>query len=101
MIINTNRCCISKLQQTDIEKSVRLFTDKSVRRYLGATLSEESAVEKLNLWLNNKKDLYLIVSLLENGDFIGIISVTDHHDGDNKELSYQFLPEFGGKGFAL
>lgn len=101
MIINTNRCCISPLQQSHIEKAVRLFTDERVRLYLGATLSEESAVKKLNLWVNNKNDLYLTVSLLENGDFIGIISVTDHHDCEKKELSYQFLPEFWGRGLAF
>ena len=90
MIINTDRCCISNLQQSDIEKAVRLFTDQSVRCYLGGTLSEETAVEKLNSWINNKKGLYLTVSLLENSIFIGIISVTDHHDGKFKEISYQF-----------
>ena len=100
MIINTDRCCISNLQQSDIEKAVRLFTEQSVRYYLGGTLSEETAVEKLNSWVNNKKGLYLTVSLLENSIFIGIISVTDHHDGKFKEISYQFLPEFWGKGLA-
>lgn len=100
MIINTDRCRISNLQQSDIEKAVRLFTDQSVRCYLGGTLSEKTAVEKLNSWVNNKKGSYLTVSLLENSVFIGIISVTDHHDGKFKEISYQFLPEFWGKGLA-
>ncbi len=100
MIINTDRCCIFNLQQADVEKAVRLFTDDRVRRYLGGTLSVELAVEKLNSWLNKQNDLYLTVSLLENGDFVGIISVTDHHDGKFKEISYQFLPEFWGKGLA-
>lgn len=101
MIINTDRCYLSELRQSDIEKAVKLFTDERVRRYLGGTLSVELAVEKLNSWLNNKNDLYLTVSLLENGDFVGIISLTDHHDGENKELSYQFLPEFWGRGLAF
>ena len=101
MIIKTNRCCISTLRQAHVEKAVRLFTDDRVRRYLGGTLSVELAVEKLNSWLNNKNDLYLTVSLLENGDFVGIISLTDHHDGEHKELSYQFMPEFWGRGLAF
>ena len=100
MIINTDRCCIFNLQQADVEKAVRLFTDDRVRRYLGGTLSVELAVEKLNSWLNKQNDLYLTVSLLENGGFVGIISVTDHHDGKFKEISYQFLPEFWGKGLG-
>lgn len=101
MIIKTNRCCISTLQQADVEKAVRLFTDECVRRYLGGTLSLELAVEKLNSWSNSKNDLYLTVSLLENSDFVGIISVTDHHDGEYKELSYLFLPEYWGMGLAF
>ena len=101
MIIKTNRCCISTLQQADIENAVRLFTDESVRRYLGGTLSVQAAVEKLNSWSNSKNDLYLTVSLLENGGFVGIISVTAYHDGEYKELSYLFLSEYWGMGLAF
>ncbi|MBE6714067.1 MAG: GNAT family N-acetyltransferase [Ruminococcaceae bacterium] len=101
MIIKTNRCFISTLQQTDVGKASRLFTDESVRRYLGGTIDERTAIEKLNSWINNNNGIYLTVSLLENGDFVGIISVTDHHDSEHKELSYQFLPEFWGRGLAF
>lgn len=78
-----------------------MFTDESVRRYLGGTIDERTAIEKLNSWINNNNGIYLTVSLLENGDFVGIISVTDHHDSEHKELSYQFLPEFWGRGLAF
>ena len=32
--------------------------------------------------------------------FVGVISITDHHDGVFKELSYQYLPEFWNSGIA-
>ena len=99
--INTDRCIITKLKQTDIDDAINLFTDVRVRHYLGGTITKEEAVEKIYLWSNNKYEQYFTVRMLDSNDFIGIISITAHHDGEYKELSYQFLPKFWGKGIAM
>lgn len=41
------------------------------------------------------------VPLKNTNDFIGLVSIDTHHDGVSKELSYQFLPNYWGKGYAL
>lgn len=89
------------MNSSHIDSTVPLFTNAQVRRYLGGALDERGAKQKLDSWINSKNSLYLTVSLLKNGEFVGIISVTDHHDGVYKELSYQLLPEYWGKGIAI
>ena len=99
-IILTNRCELSKLTRDDIDEAMGLFTNEQVRLYLGGILSEEQSLDKLHGWVNNKNDLYLSVRLLDTDDFIGILSISTHHDNESKELSYQFLPDYWGNGFA-
>lgn len=100
MMLKTERCTISELEIVDFGESVRLFTDKQVRQFLGGALTQEAALEKLNSQIYSKTGLYLSVRISESGAFVGIISITDHHDKEFMELSYQFLPEFWGKGIA-
>jgi len=44
--------------------------------------------------------LYISVRHSSTNEFIGLISITEHHDSKEKELSYQFLPEWWGQGYA-
>ena len=98
--ICTSRCIITELNLYDIDDAVELFVNDDVRSYLGGAIGEKLALEKLYTWLNKTHELYLTVRILKSGEFVGIISITDHHDGVFKELSYQFLPEFWNKGIA-
>ena len=98
--VNTDRCTINSFSEADIGEAVALFVNNEVRCYLGGAISEKEALKKLNSWLNKTDGLYLTVRMSGNGSFVGIISITDHHDGVFKELSYQYLPEFWNSGIA-
>lgn len=37
----------------------------------------------------------------DTNEFIGLVSLDTHHDTISKELSYQFLPSYWGRGYAL
>lgn len=100
MNIETERCIITELKPNDFQEAVNLFTDESVRQYLGGTISEEVALKKLDTWLNKKDSLYFCVRISQSKVFVGIISITEYHNNNFKELSYQFLPEFWGMGIA-
>ena len=100
MKLSTVRCTITKLQTYDFEEAVDLFTNKDVRRYLGGTVDKNLALEKLHFWIQDKNSMYLAVRMTGTQTFVGIISITDHHDGVFKELSYQYLPEFWNSGIA-
>ena len=98
--VNTSRCTIAELDSIDIDEAVKLFLDEDVRRYLGGTIDKNLALEKLHFWIQDKNSLYLSVRMTGTQTFVGIISITDHHDGVFKELSYQYLPEFWNSGIA-
>ncbi len=100
MNIKTNRCIISELNSSDLQEATNLFTDEKVRQYLGGAITKDAALEKLESWINSEDDLYFCVRISENGDFVGIISITEYHDKGLKGLSYQLLPEFWGRGIA-
>mgnify|MGYP002626942235 CR=1 FL=1 len=46
------------------------------------------------------ENIYFAVTL-HNGIFIGIIDIAPYYDGTSKELSYMFLPEYWGQGYAF
>jgi len=103
--IETDRCILQLLCSNDIEEAVELFTNSDTRKYLGGPISRDGAIKRLNRCLEEKKTIffwkiYYCVRLKDNGKFIGIVSITPHHNLLYKELSYQFLPNFWGKGYA-
>ena len=100
-VLTTNRCRMDRLSEQDFPSALSLFTNDAVRRYLGGTIPESAAMEKLTAWTSARDDMYLTIRLICDGTFMGIVSVSPHHDPSKKELSYQFLPEFWGKGYAF
>ena len=96
----TARCSLSPLSESDFDEAAALFTDENVRRYLGGILSEAAAREKLAKWSADMDSLYFTVRRLSDGAFLGLADVSPHHDPANKELSYQFLPQYWGHGYA-
>lgn len=100
MIHSTQRCIIHHLSSADIPDAIQLFTNKQVRKYLGGTLTEQQAKEKLRQWANNQDGRYYCIRCRYSNAFIGIVSVTDHHDGKYQELSYQYLPQWWEQGIA-
>ncbi|MBQ9134251.1 MAG: GNAT family N-acetyltransferase [Clostridia bacterium] len=96
----TDRCTVSLLQENDFSESLRLLTDEQVRVYLGGPLTEEDAYRRLHFWIEEADSIHYTIRLKDTQALIGIIAVAPHHDAVRKEVSYQFLPEYWGKGYA-
>ena len=96
----TDRCILSLLQKTDIPEAVRLLTDERVRAYLGGPIPEADARRRLQAWADRPDSVYYVVRLKENRVLIGIVDISPHHNVKDKEISYHFLPEFWGMGYA-
>ncbi|MBY6981398.1 GNAT family N-acetyltransferase, partial [Clostridium botulinum] len=43
---------------------------------------------------------YWVVRLKDNNEVIGLASLDKHHDGLSTEVSYQFMPQYWGYGYA-
>ncbi len=99
--IKTKRCQIKPTTESDKPYIKELYKEPLVRKYLGGTIKDEKELDKkANQLLKDKSEIKWTVTLKETQEFIGIIIIGPHHDIDEQEISYQFLPEFWGKGLA-
>lgn len=101
MILTTPRCQIRSFSEAYIQSALPLFTDKQVRAFLGGPMPADWAEKRLERWATVKSDSqYFVVTLLD-GTFIGFIDISPYHEPEYQELSYLFLPEFWGYGYAF
>ncbi len=94
----TKNCKIDYLSESDFNEASCLFTNNKVRQYLGGAISQHDALEKLDAWFRSNASMYFVIRLNDN-TFCGIISISPY-EKDKNEISYQFLPQFWGKGIA-
>ncbi len=100
-LFETERCFMNTFQQSDYMDVKKLYVNQEVRKFLGGTRQENSIELVLNDMLNSGTDsMYWVVREKHTDDFIGLVSLDPHHDGDYLEISYQLLPNWWGKGYA-
>ncbi|MGL4819186.1 MAG: GNAT family N-acetyltransferase [Bacilli bacterium] len=99
--IATDRCCIRYVKENDYVEIKRLFMNEQVRKYLGGVHTDERYNQCFKSMVCSKDDEhYWTVQCKSSEDLIGLISLDSHHDGSCRELSFQFLPSYWGKGYA-
>lgn len=102
MNIETTRCLLDPLRPEDSEHFLRLHTDPEVRRYLGGPAEPEGVKQTFDKLLTHGALLPCwAVRVKDQDNMIGMISLSRHHDGQDTELSYQFLPEFWHHGYGI
>lgn len=100
-MFETKRSLISIFQKSDFEDVKKLYVNPDVRRFLGGVREENLINAGLEEALHPDGDSYYwVVREKHSNDFIGSVSLDPHHDGEHIEVSYQFLPEWWGKGYA-
>ncbi|MBX0358570.1 GNAT family N-acetyltransferase [Halobacillus sp. Nhm2S1] len=92
---------MKEIQSMDYEEVKELYLNPVVRKYLGGP-REEDCLDALfeGMQTSDVNALYLVVREKGTNHFIGFVSLDPYHDGDNIELSYQFLPVWWGKGYG-
>lgn len=100
-MLKTERCHLYHFKKEHIEDVERLYTDKHVRKYLGGVRPKEDIHRSLQKLTDpSTNDLYWTVYDFRSNQFIGFVSITPHHNGDDLEISYQFSPNIWGRGYA-
>lgn len=100
-MFESERCLITIFQKSDNVNVKKLYMNSEVRKYLGGVREENSIKAGLEEILHPAADSYYwVVREKHSNDFIGLVSLDPHHDGECLEVSYQFLPKWWGKGFA-
>lgn len=92
--ITTERLTIAPAVPADLPALQRTWTDPLVRRHLGGPLSPEAAARR-----RAAADLSGTFSVRVEGATVGFCFLGRHRTGD-VELSYTFLPEHWGRGYA-
>lgn len=98
-MIFSDKCIIRNVYKSDYEHIKKIYSDKQTRKYLGGTYSDKN-IEKIFKNILTSKEHYFLVFDKKNNEFIGLVSFTKHHNDEDIELSYQFIPTFWGKGYA-
>lgn len=100
-MIETNRCKLNILKDSDYEKIKELYINEDVRKFLGGIVSTESFNSRFsNMLICDEDSFYWVVRLKDNNQAIGLVSLDKHHDGLSTEISYQFIPQYWGYGYA-
>ncbi|WP_246317045.1 GNAT family N-acetyltransferase [Paenibacillus agri] len=100
--METHRCNLTRLQQSDYQAVKTLYGNEQVRTYLGGAIPEEHALNKfLDILQRSETDSYYwTVRLKISNEFIGLVSLEQHVDGQDTEISYELLPHSWGHGYA-
>ncbi|MGG4092528.1 GNAT family N-acetyltransferase [Paenibacillus lautus] len=103
-MIVTPRCKLIKLVSEDLHDVILIYKDPLVRRYLGGTTDDELLLKNKFEEVLSKSKMpgvyFWCVRLIKDDQFIGLVSLDRYHDGKNIELSYEFLPQHWGNGYA-
>ena len=96
-------CRCGHLVPLDTPALLRLHTDREVRHFLGGPVAESVASQRVQSLIANNRPLpaWAIRSANSNlSPLLGVVSLDQHHDGRDIEVSYALLPEYQGRGFA-
>ncbi|MFF2092263.1 GNAT family N-acetyltransferase [Paenibacillus sp. NPDC058174] len=100
--METDRCILVNLQESDYEEVKEIYTNEKVRTFLGGAILEEHTLHKFEdiLTRSNKDSYYWTVRKKPTNECIGLVSLDQHSEGVNIEVSYEFLPDWWGNGYA-
>ncbi len=100
-MLETERCELCLIGRADAADVKGLYQNEEVRKYLGGVREEESMGAVMDEMLHPEEGaFYWVVREKGTGHFIGLVSLDRHHDGEDLEISYQFLPSWWGCGYA-
>ena len=102
-MIETVRCKLTTLKDSELNLVVKLYTDAKVRRFLGGVVDLQTVRYKfLKMLKSNPENHYWVIRAKDSSSLseIGIVSLTRHYNNIDTEISYQLLPEWWGKGYG-
>jgi len=98
-MLSSKRCLIKKIKREDEKDIKKLYTSEKVRKYLGGIMDGYGLEKKISELIEKDNGCWKVINK-ETLEFMGLISVGKHHDGKYDEISYEFLPEYWGMGYA-
>jgi len=98
--IITERCILTPSTEADFDDLTPLLTSEKVRKYLGGVRPLESSLNDWRKSLQATNEYLFTVRLHELNTTIGLVIIAPHHNPIDMEISFLFLPEHWGNGYA-
>lgn len=99
-MLSSHRCRLERFNENHNKFYYNLQTNAQVRTYLGGIPSNQHIQQSINRIHEDDTAFYWVVSLLDNDEWIGVIILETTDLIGQLELSYEFLPEYWGMGYA-
>ncbi|KQX50139.1 hypothetical protein ASE09_17735 [Streptomyces sp. Root66D1] len=96
--LTTERLLLRPVRASDVPEVTRLWTDPGVRRHLGGPVTEQ--VVRIRQRRVVGAPGVRAVLRAADGVLLGIVTVEPAARDGETEISYQFLPEHWGRGYA-
>lgn len=97
--LSTVRLVLRPVEASDVPAISRLWTDPEVRRYLGGPVAADEAARRQRARVGSPGSFGVVSRT--NGTVLGLITLEPASERDGQaEVSYQFLPEHWGHGYA-
>ncbi|WP_369142443.1 GNAT family N-acetyltransferase [Streptomyces sp. R44] len=94
----TERLVLRPVRSADLPAVTRLWTDPEVRRHLGGPVID-TVIRIRQRRIVGAAGFHAVVRA-EDGVVLGLVTVEAEGHGGETEVSYQFLPEHWGQGYA-
>ncbi len=99
--METSRTILIRPSKDDYDDVRSLHMHKEVSQYLGGPSDPEQFDAYFQKVLHpTPPNSYWVVKQKDTDVFMGFVVIDLHHDKKYYEMSYQFLPEFWGQGYA-
>jgi len=98
--METKRCQLTKISKAHETFYHEVQTDEDIRKYLGGIPSITHIKKRFNAILDSEDIWYWAVTDKSENTLIGLISIEPYEETGGYEISYQFLPNWWGKGYA-
>lgn len=98
--LETARCLLVPLGETDRRDLRRLYANADVRRFLGGAVEGPDFERSFDRLVAAPMAAKWVIRTKAADLFVGMASIDRHHDGHDHEISYQIMPEFWGQGLG-
>ncbi|MEK8035057.1 GNAT family N-acetyltransferase [Ideonella sp. DXS29W] len=93
-------CLLESLRASDVLPVTRLFSEPIVRAFLGGPLSPQLAEQRAAELISHLGQAWAVRPAPGSPVLLGVVLLDRHHDLEDLEVSYLFLPEHWGRGYA-
>ncbi|MFG2332472.1 GNAT family N-acetyltransferase [Streptomyces sp. NPDC048604] len=97
-VLTTERLVLRPVERADVPAVTRLWTDPEVRRHLGGPVAA-SVVRIRQRRCVGARGVF-VAARADDGAVVGLVTVGWDAARGEREVSYQFLPEHWGRGYA-